>query len=824
VGLKLRSLLLLAAVVGLSSIVATGASAAASVHVLTGSTYRTMIFPNDLLTTPDAAQFTGMRVNFRQGIDYPACDTTNYSVCDAFNELNTLDGFDINPRVVVPLDGAIKLGSIDDGNFYITDAGGTYVSAMRQLTFDPVTNTLAGISDKFLKEGTVYRIKVQSTIQDSTGAPIDACGGTCDIVFTTRHATNNLTSIVKAMDDGTAYTQAGITNRAASFTQDAGVTNNVFLAPTIGPSVADPLNAIQRIDNAALSASDPRHLVTKPVPQLIPAGGAGYFAFGSFPSPRYQFRSGSVHQDNPYGTGDGHTDGEIPPVPTGSTPPALGFDTLGLIVITPNPVLFPPPWPAAVYGPGFTRSKFDIFVTADYNAALGIATLATDPAGHGYGPESQIKVTTLSGTTKTFSSFGRGRDLDGNGCIDDGLLDGVGPTDHKSGVSGPCQDTGNKNSPPQTVASDLPSRKPIDGLQSGLIQTVVDNMALVRSIEAGMSIPGAGDLLGTTPGALKTTGVQYYGLSFGGIYGTMLMGTDPHVHSGLLNVPGGPIVDIARLSSFRGNLETTLKVAKPNLLNGGPGLHGFTEDMPLRGDPPQVMTHPGALQLQELFGTTNWYDRSGSPESFAPRIELRPDPLWAPGSAAGPKNVVFQTAYGDGTVPNPTAGNLYRAGNLFSHVVYYRNDKTPTYNSDPHGWLADPTLAGRASGEQQLGIFLSTGTLAPTNPAWLETTIADPNNLECLHYADPQSGVDANRQPYPNSGDCATAPHGGTAPANSSSGGGGNPTTGAGGGTPTTSSAAGATRLLATALVPAALALLAFSLLPRRRRRGQSDR
>ncbi len=79
---------------------------------------------------------------------------------------------------------------------------------------------------------------------------------------------------------------------------------------------------------------------------------------------------------------------------------------------------------------------------------------------------------------------------------------------------------------------------------------------------------------------------MYYGLSFGGIYGTMLMGTDPLFHQGLLNVPGGPIVDIARLSSFRGNLADTLRCARPNHLNGGPGLNGFTEDLPLRNDPP----------------------------------------------------------------------------------------------------------------------------------------------------------------------------------------------------------------------------------------------
>src|SRR5437879_4170317 len=116
----------------------------------------------------------------------------------------------------------------------------------------------------------------------------------------------------------------------------------------------------------------------------------------------------------------------------------------------------------------------------------------------------------------------------------------------------------------------------------------------------------------------------------------MLMGTDPLFHQGLLNVPGGPIVDIARLSSFRGDLADKLAISRPSLLNGGPGLDGFTEDLPLRVDPPEVITHPGAAALQELFANTNWYDRKGSPETFAPRIRLRPDPAWA----SNPKNFV----------------------------------------------------------------------------------------------------------------------------------------------------------------------------------------
>jgi hypothetical protein len=527
---------------------------------------------------------------------------------------------------------------------------------------------------------------------------------------------------------GFAGASSSTASRKLTFTQNG--TNDVFLAASVGPSLANPLNGIVRNDQVKANPGASGAFKSSAVPNLIPPATTGYYAFGSFLSPRYQFASASGQQDHPYGVGDGFTDGEIPPVPTRRTPRPFGADRLGAVAVTPNPALVPPPWPAAIYGPGFTRSHYDLFVTADYNAARGIVTLATDPAGHGFGPRSTTTVTS-SGTPTTFLSYGRGRDLDGDGAIGSGLNDGVGPTGHA-----------------QPGGGTLPSRKPIDGLQSGLVQTVVDNMALGRSLKAGLDIPGVGTNL------VDPSKIMYYGLSFGGIYGTMLMGTDPLFHQGLLNVPGGPIVDIARLSSFRGDLATTIGRSRPSFLNGGPGLGGFTEDLPLRNEPPMVITHPGAAALQELFGSSNWYERTGSPETFAPRIRLRPDPAWA----ANPKNVVFQTAYGDGTVPNPTAGTLYRAGNLFDRVVYYRNDKTPTYDSDPHGWLADPTLAGRTSGEQQLALFLSTGQLVNANPAWLETSIADPNNLECLHYPDPQAGQQQARQPFPVSGDCPPGP------------------------------------------------------------------
>lgn len=711
-----RRLALVSLCAVLAALGVAGVHAQSQTSVLQGDSYMTRIFPDNYFTVRDSRQLTGRRVDFVQGRDYGYCDSTDYTICNGFVELNKLDGFDLQPRVTVPFSGPIDLGSVTADDFYISGADG-FRSGLRQLTFDPQTKILAGIADAFLKEDTSYTVHVTSSIRDLAGNPVSACSPSgCWARFTTRSASWELTNIRKALDSGAAYSQAGISDRTLSFVQNG--TADVFNALAVEPSVSNPLNGIQRNDDVDTKGT----LRSSAVPVLIPPGFAGYYAFGSFLSPRYQYASATGQVDNK----NGYTDGEIPPVPTRETPVPFAADRIRAIVVTPDPAKFPPPWPTAIYGPGFTRSAYDIFVTADYNAQLGIMTVSTDPAGHGYGPLSSTTVTTPAGPT-TFSSYGRGRDLDGDGVIADGLNDGVGPTAHYD---------------PATKTW-TPSHKPLDGLESGLVQTTVDQMALGRALGAGLAIPGVGSNL--VKGA-----PMYYGLSFGGIYGTMLMGTDPLFHQGLLNVPGGPIVDIARESGFRGDLATTLSHDRPDFRNGGPGLDGFTEDMPLRSQPAEVITHPGAFLLQEVFANTNWYDRTGSPETFAPRIRLRPDPAWA----ASPKNVLFESAYGDGTVPNPTAGVLYRAGDLFDRVLYYRNDKTPTYSSDPHGWLADPTLAGRTSGEQVLGIFLSTGQVVNTNPAWFEFPVSNPGNFECLHYNDPQTGQAPNRQYYPNSGDC----------------------------------------------------------------------
>lgn len=690
------------------------AARAEAVAVKQGQRLGARIFPSDTFTVKDKRQLTGRRVAFRLGRDYPLidgkrrrrCTNATYSICDAFAQLNKLDGFDLQPRVVVPFTGPIDLESVTDKTVSITTRRGRFASGVRQVTFDPETNTLAGISEAFLRENTRYRVRVTRGVRDAKGKRVKACRRACVSRFTTRTATGQLVRIRRDLDK--------LPPSTVSFTQDGK--DDVFAASSVAPSVAAPLNGIVRADQVLADPQAEGALRESAVPNLIAPGQAGFFAFGSFASPRYQFASPSAERDKP---GGGRTDGEIPPVPSRRTPKPLGADRLTAIVVTPDPAQHPPPWPAAVYGPGFTRSAYDIFVSADFNAARGILTVATDPSGHGYGSESTTTVTS-NGVPTTFRHFGRGRDLDGDGEIGSGVDDGVGPTGH-------TQDGGDE----------LPSRKPIDGLRSGLMQTVIDNMVLGRALKAGLDIPGVGENL------VDGERISYYGLSFGGIYGTMLLGADPLFQRGLLNVPGGPIVDIARLSSFRGNLADQLARARPALLNGGPGLEGFTEELPLPTEPPRVIEQDGATELQELFAATNWYDRSGSPETFAPLVE--------------PEEVLFQTAYGDGTVPNATAATLYRAGDLFDRVTLYRNDKSPSFASDPHGFLADPTLAGRTPGQQQLVEFLATGTVTNPNPSLFEVPIADPNELECLHYADPQTGETQSRQPFPASGTCPDA-------------------------------------------------------------------
>ncbi len=365
-------------------------------------------------------------------------------------------------------------------------------------------------------------------------------------------------------------------------------------------------------------------------------------------------------------------------------------------------------WPVAIFGPGITRSKYDLFLAADVNASRGIATVSFDPVGHAYGPKGKFGVTTPTGQ-KLMPMFGRARDTNRQGEFDS-----------ITNVSAPLQ----------------PHRLATVALRDGLRQTAADVMAMVRAIGRGVDVDGDGTV------DLRRTGVAMYAQSLGGIYGTMVAGVDNRLNIAALNVPGGPIVEIARLApAFRSNVAYALGHHRPSLLNGG--LDCFTESSPIYGQGPVKNPARGAIAIQEFVSRANWLNRPGSPDAFAPLLRHSPLP------DAPRKRFFYQFAHGDETVPNPTSFLLMRAGRFANRVSFYRNDRTVTRNQNPHGFLLDPRIQGREQAQAQVVEFIASGGRGPIDPdgpgpTW-ETPIADRAALRQLNYS-LREGVEAREQ------------------------------------------------------------------------------
>ena len=630
-----------------------------------------VISPSDRATVADADQVTGRRVALPQ----PDC-TARPSDCDEIRLVDQLDGFDLDPRISIRFTGPIDVRRVTRSTVYVHRVGDTSAGGRIGLARLVVAGaTLYGQPASQLREATRYEIVVTAGINGQSGRS----------TFTTMTATRELREMVRQLDSGQAYSAAGIGTGQRGLDFVIGGARRVYAATNI----VRP----RRFNDLAVGSSDP--LVEETVFDSSPASAnAGTVAFGSFLSPQW-IRS----------------DRTIPRRPSRLAPvfPA-GSARVGFVLLLPRATAARPEpaggWPVAVFGPGVTRSKYDVFLAADENLRNGIATIAIDPVGHAYGPGTQSGVDLVSPPgTQRFSGFGRAVDVEGDGAY--GNRDGLG-------------------------TKTQPARNASIALRDGLRQTALDNVALIRAISRGVDVDADGQ------GDLRRTGISYYAQSLGGIYGTMLMGADPAVHVGALNVPGGPILEIARLApGFRCEVTTELGHRRPSLLNGGEsgcedGRRGFTESTPLYGDAPVTAPAAGALLIQATGARTNWINRSGSPEAFAPLLRLRPPA----GQAA--KKVLYQFAYGDQTVPNPTSSTLMRAGQLREVTTLYRNDLTPTAGSDPHGFLIDPRITGRQLGQTQVATFLMSGGATIVDPdgsaAVFEVPISDPATLQHLNF------------------------------------------------------------------------------------------
>jgi hypothetical protein len=697
------------------------ALAAAATHPLFNLQSNTQSpFPSDRFTVFDSQQLTGLRVN----MPLPNC-ASNPSDCADLALVNQLDGFNLQPRLSIPFDGAIDVSTVSSKTVFLIKLPGRglreeeefehfrpQVIGINQIVWDSASLTLFAESDDHLNEDANYTLIVTTGVHDTNGRPISASQAFAQFVhgdgdvdgkdhdrllkryqqalknvvdedvlerlglrrsdvaaasfFTTESATSTLRSIreqIKSAAAPAANFNLGSGGQKTVFPLNTvtGLTWNVQ-ALTVGPLVPTSLNA-------ALGAL-----------QVFP-GSISTLAFGKFTGQHWQ--NAGVF---------------IPAVGTRHSVPTQGSEEIFFNLFIPSGPRPTNGWPVAIFGHGFTDSKQGApFAVASTLAHNGIASIAINVVGHGFGPNSTLTVN-QGATAVTLPEGGRGFDQDGNGQI----------------------------ASSEGSSTFFASPQGIIGSRDALQQTVADLMQLVRTIQGGIDVNGDG-LQDLDPNR-----IYYAGQSFGGIYGTIFLGIEPDVRAGVPNVPGGPIIDIVRLSpSFQLLLTQALAVRVPSLLNAG-GPIFFNDNSPLRNLPPVTNNVPGAIAIQTVEDTSRWLGQAGDPVAWAPFI--RKSPL--PGDRA--KSVIVQFARGDKTVPNPTATALIRSGDLADRATFYRNDIAFPLGlglNNPHTFLTSLPRPIAIEPQIQIGLFFasdgaltidpdSVGLLPVSVPPLFETPIA----------------------------------------------------------------------------------------------------
>jgi Bacterial Ig-like domain len=630
-------------------------------------------FPSNLYTTPDGTQLTGLRVD----LPTPNC-ATQVSDCQDIAVLDTLDGFNIQPRISIPFSGPIDLSTVTSKNIFLVGPD-DHVIGINQAEWEPANNTLHVESNDQLAQDTTYLLVVTRDVHAADGSPLSVTDFRHDLNFgqtkdpaaaAYRKALLGALPMALAggadagdIADASLFTTQSINAVSEKIRAQLQATPVSFTLGTHGQRTVFPVSslaaiALHRQNGTSTFADSFVYAAGSPLQQLL--AGVGTIAYGSYASPDYE-NSAEV----------------IPAVGTKSGVPAVqSVNTLEFSVWLPSGSPPAGGWPVAIFGHGFTDSKDGApLAVAGTLARNGIATIAINVVGHGGGPLGTYTAFLANGTSVTLTSGGRGIDQDGNGTIDS--TEGVSAVGAQAAV----------------------------GNRDGLRQTVIDLMQLVTELKAGVDVDGDGTA------DLSTSRIYYAGQSFGGIYGVQLLGLEPDIRAGVPNVPGGPITEIARLSpSFRILVGFSLLTRVPSLYNAvpDPGLDNFNENIPLRNLPIRVDTVPGASAIQTVLEDSIWAQQAGNPAAYAPFIT-------AP--------VIIQFARGDKTVPNPTTTAILRAGNLASRATLFRNDlavaANPAVAHNPHTFLTNVGGAGAVfafEAQQQIATFFASDGATVIDP------------------------------------------------------------------------------------------------------------
>lgn len=673
-------------------------------------------FPTDLYTVADPRNRTGRRVS----MPLPDC-SAQPSDCSDLDVVNTMDGFNLMPRISVPFDGDIDPASVSSRSIFLVelaqDADETVVArsvGVNQAVWDPATLTLHVESDEVLRQSARYAVIVTNGIRDAWGRPVQASDAFHDL----RHDLNYgqtrseaLKQYRKTLIAALAVLERwGVPNRdvvalSVFTTQSATATlENVrdhlkgsppparanFAIGPGGSRAVFPRSSLQTITfrQHTVTSTQPgctntfaNAAVPLPVLNAFSAGAVSTVAWGTFVSPQFI-------DSNAVMTTHG----------TREMPSQFSNATLEFVLFLPSGTPPASGWPVAFLGHGGTTS---IHTAAVWNfasslAANGFAAIAINAIGRGFGPLSTLSIQLTNGTTVQLPAGGRTIDQNGD-CV----------IANQEGASATAPNT-------------------IIGQRDAVRQTAIDYMQLVRVIQAGIDVDADGTF------DIDASRMVFLGNSFAVGYEMCFLAVEPEVGIAAVGSPGG-LPGRPDLLSMRPSGRTLvgagLDARTPSLLNEAYGLTSlggipvtapfYNENLPLRDLPPVTNEIPGAMAIQGHFDRIEWVQASSDAAAYAPHLES--EPL----AGVSRKSILVLYAKGDMTAPNPRTSALVRAGMLRERTIFYRNDiafaEDPSVPKDPHTFLqpvANPGITGQVAlgGQATIAQFFVSGGTTINHP------------------------------------------------------------------------------------------------------------
>src|SRR5688500_11647744 len=283
----------------------------------------TGIFPSDRFTVVDPAQRTGRRVE----LPMPDC-ASRPTDCDDVTVLNTLDGFNLQPRLSIPFDGPIDPSSLTRESIFLVPLGDASTAdrgegrriGINQVVWDPATNTLHAESDELLAQHTRYALIVSRAVRRQSGAPIDAlhafenarASASAEYGQALTHAvglSGLQESEVAAATIFTTQSATAVLERMRDQVKAGGAARADFaLGPDGSPTVFDRRNVAGVAWRRELTVGTLAPALTLPIQSLdLVPGVVGRIAYGRFRSPDYMSHPGEF----------------IPAVATGSGSPIV---------------------------------------------------------------------------------------------------------------------------------------------------------------------------------------------------------------------------------------------------------------------------------------------------------------------------------------------------------------------------------------------------------------------------------------------------------------------------------------------------------------------